>query len=93
MKDNYGTNELSMRNDRDSMKAKVEHNRQEAEHSSKDMFVKKQQNEMKSMEGRAPMLKGVAMEYDAYMCNNGEHAQEFARELTAGLDKKAFPVR
>jgi hypothetical protein len=64
----------------------------EAEHSAKDAFVKKQQAELSRMGGRAPDLKGEAMEFNAYMCNNGAHAQRFAKELTRGLDKVAYPV-
>jgi hypothetical protein len=67
--------------------------RLEAEHSQKDAFVKKQQAELSRMGGRAPNLKGESMEFNAYMCNNGEHAQEVAREVTKGLDKVAFPVK
>lgn len=47
---------------------------------------------MESMAGRKPNLKPEAMKFDAYQCNNGEHAQEFGRVLTKGLDK-AFPVK
>ncbi len=48
---------------------------------------------MAKMAGRAPEMKGEAMEFNAYMCNNGEHAQELARDVTKGLDKVAFPVK
>lgn len=65
----------------------------EAEHSAKNAFVKKVQAEQSMHGGRPPRLKGEAMEFNAYMCNNGVHAQEFATELTAGLDKVAFPVK
>lgn len=73
--------------------ANVRQSRLEAEHSSKNQFVKKVQNEQAKHMGRAPKLEGASMEFNAYMCNNGEHAQELAREVTAGLDKVAFPVR
>lgn len=75
------------------MMANVKQRRFEAEHDSRNAFVKRQEDMQKSMEGRAPDLKAEAMNFNAYMCNNGEHAQEFTRELTAGLDKKAFPVK
>lgn len=65
----------------------------ESEHSSKDAFVKKVQAEQARHGGRAPNLKGESMEFNAYMCNNGMHAQELAAEITAGLDKVAFPVK
>ena len=32
------------------------------------------------------------MDFCSYMSNNGAHAQKFGKELTAGLDKVAFPV-
>jgi hypothetical protein len=64
----------------------------ETEHSQRNAFVKKVQNEQARHAGRHPDLKPVAQEFNAYMCNNGEHAQELAREITAGLDKVAFPV-
>jgi hypothetical protein len=67
-------------------------NRFESEHKAKDAFVKKVQAEQDRYAGRHPNLKGEAMEFNAYMCNNGAHAQEFAKSLTAGLDKVAYPV-
>jgi hypothetical protein len=72
--------------------AKMRQNRLEAEHSAKNQFVKKVQNEQSRHGGRSPNLKGEAMEFNAYMCNNGEHAQMLAKEITKGLDKVAFPV-
>lgn len=77
---------------KDAAMAKTRHNRLEAEHSAKDNFVKSQQAKTKSMAGKSPMLKSEAMEFNAYMCNNGEQAQDFGKKLTAGLDKVAFPV-
>jgi hypothetical protein len=72
--------------------AKTRHNRLEAEHSAKNQFVKKVQNEQARHAGRSPNLKGESMEFNAYMCNNGEHAQMLAKDLTKGLDNVAFPV-
>ena len=46
-----------------------------------------------SMGGKAPNLEGRLMNFNAEMMNTGEHAQSFGRELTAGLDKKAYPVK
>lgn len=77
---------------KDAAIAKTRHSRLEAEHSAKDAFVKKQQAEMSRMGGKPPMLRGESMEFNAYMCNNGEHAQALAKNLTKGLDKVAFPV-
>ncbi len=67
--------------------------RYEAEHSAKNQFVKRQQAELDRHAGRAPNLKGESLEMNAYMCNNGEHAQELAVGITKGLDKVAFPVK
>lgn len=73
--------------------ANMRQSRYEAEHSSKNAFVKKVQAEQARHGGRPPMMKAEAMDFNAYMCNDGEHAQELAREATAGLDKVAFPVK
>lgn len=73
--------------------AKVRQSRMEAEHSAKDAFVKKVQNEQAKHGGRAPNMSPDMMDFCSYMSNNGEHAQELAREITAGLDKVAFPVK
>jgi len=72
--------------------AGTRHKRLEAEHSSKNEFVKKVQNEQARYAGRSPMLKEESMHFNAYMCNNGAHAQEFGKSLTKGLDNVAFPV-
>ena len=73
--------------------ANVRQQRFEAEHSSKDAFVKKVQAAQAKHQGVPPDLKIEAMQFNAYMCNDGMHAQELAVKLTAGLDKVAFPVR
>jgi hypothetical protein len=78
---------------KDARMAKVRQERMEAEHSSKNQFVKREQEKIAAKSGRVPNLKGEAMETNAYMCNNGMHAQEFARELTKGIDHEAFPVK
>ena len=83
--DNMPSKEAAIANSRQA--------RLEAEHSAKNQFVKKVQAEQARHGGRAPDLKAESMEFNAYMCNNGEHAQELAREVTAGLDKVAFPVK
>jgi hypothetical protein len=66
--------------------------RLEAEHSAKNAFVKKQQAELARMGGKAPDLKAESMNFNAYMCNNGAHAQRLAKDVTKGLDNVAFPV-
>ncbi len=48
---------------------------------------------MIAKQGKDPKLDKKYMDYCAPMMNNGEHAQAFARSLTAGLDKSAFPVK
>lgn len=65
----------------------------EAEHNSNDAFVKRQQAELARHAGTKPMLKEAALEFNAYQCNTGEHAQELARGVTKGIDKVAFPVK
>jgi hypothetical protein len=69
------------------------HARLQAEHASKDEFVKRQQAETARFGGREPKLKEASMRLDAYMCNDGDHAKEFGRKLTEGLDKTVYPVR
>lgn len=69
------------------------HARLQAEHNAKDEFVKRQQAETAKFGGREPRLSEKSMHMNAYMCNDGEHAKEFGRALTAGLDKTAFPVK
>ena len=78
---------------KDAAMANTRQKRMEAEHSAKDAFVKKVQAQQMQHAGRAPNLKGEAMEFNAYMCNNGEHAQEVARDVTKGMDKVAFPLK
>jgi len=73
--------------------ANVRQSRMEAMHNATNQFVKKVQSAQAAHAGRAPNLKGESMEFNAYMCNNGEHAQELAKDITAGLDKVAFPVK
>jgi hypothetical protein len=83
----------------DGMKGKENANansrqrRLEAEHNAKDAFVKKVQGECDKYAGKAPNLEAKFEKFNAAMMNNGPHAQEFARDLTKGLDKVAFPVK
>lgn len=78
---------------KDAALANVRQSRMEAEHSAKDSFVKKQQNELAQYSGKMPDLKPESMKFNSYMCNNGQNAQEFARDLTKSLDKVAYPVK
>lgn len=66
--------------------------RLESEHSAKNAFVKKQQAELARHAGRAPNMKGESMEFNAYMCNDGAHAQRLGKELMAGSDHVAYPM-
>ena len=61
--------------------------------NANDSFVKRVQAEQSRHGGRPPKLKAESLEFNAYMCNNGMHAQELASEITAGMDKVAFPVK
>ena len=88
MKDRYDGNPS-----KEKAIANTRQKRLQAEHNANNAFVKKQQAQVAGMGGKAPDLKAEAMNFNAYQCNNGEHAQEFGRKLTSGLDKKAFPVK
>jgi hypothetical protein len=67
--------------------------RMEAEHSSKNSFVKAEQAKQAKYAGQAPKMEERFMEFNAAQMNNGAHAQELAKKLTAGIDDVAFPVR
>lgn len=60
---------------------------------SNNAFVKKGQNNMKSMMGDRPGVKPEMKHFNANMVNDGDLAERMARSSTAGLDKKAFPVK
>lgn len=77
---------------KDAAMANTRQNRHEAVHTANDAFVKKVQAEQARYAGKNPDLKPESMEFNAYMCNNGNHAQELAQKMTAGMDKVAFPV-
>lgn len=78
---------------KDAAIANTRQKRLESEHNANDSFVKKQQAQLSKYAGEAPKMKGEAMEFNAYMCNNGMHAQELASKLTSGIDHVAFPVK
>jgi len=78
---------------KENVNAQARQRRLEAEHSAKDAFVKKVQNAQDKYAGKAPVLEPKFEKFNAAMMNNGPHAQEFGRKLTAGLDKVAFPVK
>ena len=82
--DGHPGKDAAMRNTRQA--------RFESEHSRKNAFVKGAQMATEKYAGTRPKLKDEALAFNAYMCNDGEHAQDFAKKVTAGLDKVAFPV-
>jgi hypothetical protein len=59
---------------------------------SNNAFVRKEQSRLRGMMGNRPKMKREMEEFDAYMSNDGEAAQDFARGLTKGIDD-AFPVK
>lgn len=59
---------------------------------SNNAFVRAEQEKMKSKMGNRPMMKREMEEFDAYMSNDGEAAQNLARKLTTTLED-AFPVK
>ena len=77
---------------KDAAIANTRQKRYQAEHSEKDTFVKSHQAKYSSMAGRPPEMEEKNMKFDAYMSNNGMHAQELALKLTEGLDKLAYPM-
>lgn len=78
---------------KEARRSNMREKRLDAEHRGNNEFVKRHQEELKGMSGRDPRMDGKMMDFCSYMSNDGEHAQQFGRELTAGLDKKAFPVK
>lgn len=59
---------------------------------SNNMFVKSEQMKMKKNMGNRPMMKKEMEEFNAYMSNDGQNAQDFARKLCSGLED-AFPLK
>ncbi len=59
---------------------------------SKNAFVKREQDIMKSMMGGKPTVPAEMERFNAYMSNNGDVAERLCDKLTVGIDKKAFPV-
>lgn len=92
MNNDYKNRDYTMRGGKDAEIANKRQRMGEAQHSQKDAFVQREQNARKSLEGRAPMMEDRFMKMDASMMNNGAHAQKLARSITAGLDKRAYPV-
>jgi len=59
---------------------------------SNNAFVKSEQMKMKAKMGNRPIVPREMEEFDAYMSNDGAHAQEFARDLCSSMDD-AFPLK
>ena len=78
---------------RESARANKRQSAFEADHSSNNAFVKSHEAMTAVMGGHAPKLEAKYMYFDAEMVSDGMHAQELGRDLTTGLDKKAFPVK
>jgi len=94
MGDMYGKRkDYTLRNGKDASMANRRHGMEESQHDGSNSFVRAEQHKTKHMGGKEPRMDGRYMEFDACMVNNGEHAQEFAKELTKGIDHEAFPVR
>jgi hypothetical protein len=88
MKDGYETVKS-----RESARANERQKMFEARHNNDNAFVRSHEAMTATMGGKAPNLEGKYMNFNAEMMNTGAHAQEFGRNLTAGLDKKAYPVK
>ena len=59
---------------------------------SNNAFVRAEQAKMKNKMGDRPRMKKEMEEFNAYMSNDGENAQDFGRKLCKGLDD-AFPLK
>lgn len=59
---------------------------------SNNAFVKSEQMRMKGMMGNRPVMKKEMEEFNAYMSNDGENSQNFARKLCRTLED-AFPLK
>lgn len=85
--------DYTMRKGKDAAIAGRRHRMEEAQHSASNNFVKAEQMKLARKGGQAPKLEGKYMDFCSPMTNNGVHAQELAKKLTAGIDHDAFPVR
>lgn len=59
---------------------------------SNNAFVKAEQQKMKGKMGNRPVMKREMEEFNAYMSNDGENAQDFARKLCSSMED-AFPLK
>jgi hypothetical protein len=88
MKDGY-----EMTRNREAARSNERQRIFEAQHTSNNAFVREHEAMTATMGAKAPDLQSRYMNFDSNMVSDGLHAQEFARGLTHGLDKKAFPVK
>jgi hypothetical protein len=59
---------------------------------SNNAFVKSEQMKMKSKMGNRPGAPREMEKFDAYMSNDGEKSEAFARKLCSSMDD-AFPLK
>jgi len=59
---------------------------------SNNHFVKREQEKLTKMMGNRPGAPKEMLEFNAYMSNDGAHAQESARKLCRDMDD-AFPLK
>jgi hypothetical protein len=59
---------------------------------SNNAFVRAEQSKMKDKMGNRPVMKREMQEFDAFMSNDGENAQDFARKLCRGMED-AYPLK
>lgn len=78
---------------RESVRANERQKHFEEHHNHNNAFVREHEAMTATMAAKAPNLEARYMNFDSCMISDGMHAQEFARDLTHGLDKKAFPVK
>lgn len=93
MKNKMPTSRYDRNPGKDAAMANVRGKRLESMHKDANAFVKAEQAKVKSKAGHEPRLSSEYLHFNGQMMNSGEHAQEFGRELTKGLDKDAFPVK
>ena len=59
---------------------------------SNNAFVKAEQMKLKDKMGNRPVMKREMEEFNAYMSNDGENAQDFARKLCRTMED-AYPLK
>lgn len=59
---------------------------------SNNAFVKKEEMKLRGMMGNRPGAPPEMREFNAYMSNDGDNAQKFARKLCSKMED-AFPLK